>query len=499
LASLAFCVCSSAAFGVSTNLEQGELLSKEGKVDWAIVGADWSTAAIGQKLHVHERLRTLDLSRAMVRLAELGRVRVNELTTLEILPPLESSSKATIDLKQGAMYFFTRDRPREFLIQTPHAMAASRGTEFLVTLEPAGNAVFTVFDGEVELSNALGTVVVSSGEQGTATAGQYDPAQAATNARKMVADTSLVAAIGPQMSGSGKAMAPILSQGNLATVTPASTNPDITDPKFAGQYKPGGKAIYFRTVTTDAYQGPNMANYTRDTLKVKSVYILDDSGAYGVGMSNAYEAQAKKIGLNVMGHDQLDPKEADYTTVITKIKHLNPDAIYYGGVAQAGVKVAKQIYDIFPTVIKTGGDGMVDGGILSGVGFPAIEGWYVTQASPHVMDDATMTDWVGRYTKAYGMTPSDYAITGYDAVLVLADSIKRVAASGQPVNRDTVRDAMQSANLNTLQGPVAFDENGDVLNKVISVFEIHHDTSSAEDDVQHQYKYIGVAPEAPAS
>jgi branched-chain amino acid transport system substrate-binding protein len=336
-------------------------------------------------------------------------------------------------------------------------------------------------------------------DSGTSTAGQYDPAQAATNAKKLVADPNVVAIVGPEMSGEGKAMTPILSAANLATITPSSTNPDITDPKFAGQYKPGGKAIYFRTVTTDAYQGPNMANYMRDTLKVKSVYILDDSGAYGVGMSNAYEAQAKKIGMNVMGHDQLDPKEADYTTIITKIKQLNPDAIYYGGVAQAGVKVAKQIYDIFPTVIKCGGDGMVDGGILSGVGFPAIEGWYVTQASPHVMDDATMTDWVGRYTKAFNMTPSDYAITGYDAVLVVADAIKRVAASGQPVNRDTVRDAMQTANLNTLQGPVSFDENGDVVNKVISVFSIHHDPASAEDDVQHQYKYIGVAPEAPAS
>src|ERR1700758_1950946 len=167
-------------------------------------------------------------------------------------------------------------------------------------------------------------------DDGTATAGQYDPAQAATNARKMVSDKSVVAAIGPMMSGAGKAMAPILSQGGLATITPSSTNPDITDPKFAEQYKPGGKAIYFRTVTTDAFQGPCLANYMRDTLKVKSVYILEDSGAYGVGMSNAYEAQAKKIGMNVMGHDQLDPKEADYTTIMTKIKHLNPDAIYYG-------------------------------------------------------------------------------------------------------------------------------------------------------------------------
>lgn len=215
-------------------------------------------------------------------------------------------------------------------------------------------------------------------DSGTSTAGQYDPAQAATNAKKFVSDPSVVALVGPEMSGEGKAMTPILSAANVATITPSSTNPDITDPKFAAQYKPNGKAIYFRTVTTDAYQGPNMANYMRDTLHVKSVYILDDFGAYGVGMSNLFEAQAKKIGMNVMGHDQLDPKEADYTTVLTKIKGLSPDAVYYGGVAQAGVKVAKQLYDIAPNIIKCGGDGMVDGGILSGVGFPAIEGWYVT-------------------------------------------------------------------------------------------------------------------------
>jgi len=301
------------------------------------------------------------------------------------------------------------------------------------------------------------------------------------------------------MSGEGKAMTPILSAANLATITPSSTNPDITDPKFAGQYKPNGKAIYFRTVTTDAYQGPNMANYMRDTLKVKSVYILDDSGAYGVGISNAFEAQAKKIGMNVMGHDQLDPKEADYATIITKIKGLNPDAVYYGGVAQAGVKVAKQLHEIMPSVIKAGGDGMVDGGLLSAVGFPAIEGWYCTQASPHVMDEASMSDWVARYTKTYNTTPTDYSITAYDAVQVIVDAIKRVSASGQEVNRDTVRDAIQTTKIDTLQGPVAFDENGDIVNKVISVFSITHDAKYPDDDMQHQYKYIGVAPESPTS
>src|SRR5271166_6807693 len=150
-------------------------------------------------------------------------------------------------------------------------------------------------------------------DDGTATAGQYDPAQAATNARKMVSDKDVVAAIGPMMSGAGKAMAPILSQGNLATITPSSTNPDITNPKFADQYKPAGKAIYFRTVTTDAFQGPNMANYMAENLKVKSVYILDDSGAYGVGIADTFQAQAEKKGIKVLGRDRLDPKAADYT------------------------------------------------------------------------------------------------------------------------------------------------------------------------------------------
>ena len=54
------------------------------------------------------------------------------------------------------MYFFTRERPREFLIQTPHALAASRGTEFVVTVSPGGATLFTVFDGEVEVTNTLG-------------------------------------------------------------------------------------------------------------------------------------------------------------------------------------------------------------------------------------------------------------------------------------------------------------------------------------------------------
>ena len=335
-------------------------------------------------------------------------------------------------------------------------------------------------------------------DDGTATAGQYDPAQGATNARKMVADANCMVALGPMSSTPGKAMAAIFSQGNLATITPTSTNPDITDPKFAGLYRPAGKAIYFRTVTTDAYQGPNLANYFADVLKVKTMFGLDDSGAYGVGLSAAFEAQAKKKGIAVLGHDRLDPKAPDYSAVLTKIKSLNPQLLYFGGDAQAGVKLAKQSYDIIPNVMKAGGDGMYGPSILQGAGFPAANGWYATVASPHMIEDGKMLPFVQRFVAKAGRQPSDYSITAYDAALIAIDAIKQVAKTGKPITRAAVRDAVQATKLDTLQGEVSFDANGDLTSRIVSIFQIQHNPAFPPDDITHQYKYIGAAQQEAA-
>ena len=330
-------------------------------------------------------------------------------------------------------------------------------------------------------------------DDGTASAGQYDPAQGATNARKMVADAKCVVALGPMSSTPGKAMAAIFSQGDLATITPTSTNPDITDPKFAGLYRPAGKPIYFRTVTTDAFQGPNLANYFADTHKVKTMFGLDDSGAYGVGLAAAFEAQAKKKGIVLLGHDRLDPKAPDYSATLTKIKSLNPDLLYFGGDAQAGVKLVKQSYDIVPNIMKAGGDGMYGPSILQGSGFPAANGWYATVASPHMLENAKLAPFVQRFVAKTGRQPSDYSITAYDAALIALNAIQQVARTGNPVTRSAVRDAIQATKLDTLQGEVSFDANGDLTSRVVSIFQIQHTPDFPPDDILHQYKYVGAA------
>ena len=339
------------------------------------------------------------------------------------------------------------------------------------------------------------TFKVNVYDNATATAGGYDPSQAATNARKMVSNSKLVAAIGPEMSGDGKAMTPILSEGNLATITPASTNPDITDPKFAAEFRPAGKPIYFRTVTTDAYQGPEMTMYYSKKLGVKSVYILDDSGAYGVGLADAFERQAKKVGMKVVGRDRLDPKNSDYSTTLTKVKSLNPQALYYGGVDQAGVKLVKQAYQIIPKMIKGGGDGMYTPDILTAAGFPAAEGWYATIAAPHLVGMPEAQAAIRAFQAKYGTAPSDYSLTAYNAGLIIIGAVKGLVAAKKPVTKASMQAAIAVSKTPTLQGVVEFDGNGDMKNHTVSVYQIREDKSKPLNDVIAQYHYLGTAPQ----
>jgi tetratricopeptide (TPR) repeat protein len=144
---------------------EAELISKENSVDSSRPPGEWRSATVGQELIVHDRLRTGEDSRAAVQFGDSSVLRIDELTEEEILPPQVASDKPTLNLKQGSAYFFSREKSREIRVQTPAANGAIRGTEFVVTVAENGSTNFTILDGEVEVSNSQGSVVVQSGER----------------------------------------------------------------------------------------------------------------------------------------------------------------------------------------------------------------------------------------------------------------------------------------------------------------------------------------------
>ena len=141
------------------------LLSKENVVDAASGGGSWAPATVGQALAVNDRLRTGEDSRAAVRLTDLSVLRMDELTTITIGPPTAAGDKPSLNVKEGTTYFFSREKSREIRVETPAANGAIRGTEFVVTVAANGSTTMTMLDGEVELSNAQGSLVVTAGEQ----------------------------------------------------------------------------------------------------------------------------------------------------------------------------------------------------------------------------------------------------------------------------------------------------------------------------------------------
>ncbi len=147
------------------------LLTVENKVQVAIGKGPWLTGKAGQPLNFGNRVRTGEYSRATVKLSNGSILRIDELTTIRLKPPVGPQKKPEAELEKGELYFFGRSKEDELQFVTPTANGAIRGTEFSLNVAENGTTVLTLIDGVVRLFNPLGAIDLQSGEQGTAAPG----------------------------------------------------------------------------------------------------------------------------------------------------------------------------------------------------------------------------------------------------------------------------------------------------------------------------------------
>ena len=75
-------------------------------------------------------------------------------------------------------------------------------------------------------------------------------------------------------------------------------------------------------------------------------------------------------------------------------------------------------------------------------------------------------------------------------------AVKRLKAAGKPIDRHTVRDAIQATRITTLLGPTSFDQYGDLTDRTVSIFQFHQNPKGKPEDLIDQAVYIGTAPQA---
>ncbi|MCL4786609.1 MAG: FecR domain-containing protein [Verrucomicrobia bacterium] len=142
------------------------LLEAAGQVEYnRATTTNWQTAAAGLTLRPGDRVRTREQSRAAVQLSDRSILRLQERTTLEILPP-RRAEKRRFGLPRGSIYFFNREKPAAVEFDTPIAAGAIRGTEFVLDLAESGRALrLALLDGVVALQDGETEVVAQRGEE----------------------------------------------------------------------------------------------------------------------------------------------------------------------------------------------------------------------------------------------------------------------------------------------------------------------------------------------
>lgn len=303
-------------------------------------------------------------------------------------------------------------------------------------------------------------------DDATAAAGKWDPAQVTANANKAVADGSVVAVIGHFNSGAAKLSIPILNQANLVMVSPANTYPGLTkpgkgEPKEPNVYYPTGKRNYVRVVPADDLQGSVGARWAQ-SMGVTKVYILDDQELYGKGLADVFESTAKEIGLEVLGREGIDPKASDYKALMTKIKALGPELIYFGGITQnnAGqlIKDMRNVGMTADAVKFMGPDGTFEKALIDAAG-PDAEGVFATFGGVPAKElTGAGQTWYESYKTKYNAEPEAYAAYGYESAKVVVNALNKVCKNDRTAIRDAV---MATKDFNGVLGTWSFDENGD--------------------------------------
>ena len=284
-----------------------------------------------------------------------------------------------------------------------------------------------------------------------------DPKEGTLAAQKIV-DSGAVAVVGHLNSGTTIPASKIYADVNMTQISPSATNPKYTEQGFK---------TAFRVCANDNQQGAVLANYAADSLKAKTIAILDDRTAYGQGLADVVERVAKQKGMKVVAREFTNDKATDFNAILTKVRATKPDVVMYGGMDATAGPMAKQMTQLGIKSTFLAGDGVCSPEFIKLAG-DASGNLHCSQAGEAVEKLAKGADFVDKYKKRFNSEVQVYSPYSYDAVYVIADAIKRAGKA----DRASITAAMPATKYDGLTGTVAFDDKGDVKGGAISMFKV---------------------------
>ena len=285
-----------------------------------------------------------------------------------------------------------------------------------------------------------------------------DPKQGTAAATKLC-DQKVNGVVGHLNSGTTIPAAKIYFGCGIPQISPSATNPGYTQL---------GYKTAFRVLANDNALGAGLALYAADALKLKRVAVIDDRSAYGQGVAEVFTKSAKAKGIEIVSEQYTNDKATDFMSILTAIKAKNPDGIFYGGMDPQAGPMLRQIETLGMANVKFfGGDGICTEKLIElSAGAKTLGNVVCAGGGASIEKMPGGIEWKKRYDAAYPGEYQIYSPFAYDAVMVLADSMKRAGSADPKVYLPFVSKAKYKGVTTTVE----FDADGELKNPAMTFY-----------------------------
>ena len=279
-----------------------------------------------------------------------------------------------------------------------------------------------------------------------------DPKQGISVANKFIGDGAKWV-VGHFNSSVSIPTSRVYMENNILQVTPASTNPGLTEPDPKTKES---KWNVFRTCGRDDQQGAVAADYLLKNAKGKKIAFIHDKKAYGKGLVDETKKALNAGGVKEALYETINPGEKDYSAIVSKLKAAGAEIVYYGGEHTEAGLLVRQMRDQGMQTILMGGDGIASEEYAQIAG-PGAENTLMT-FPPDPRLNSAAADVVKRF-EAKKFNPETYTLYSYAAVQV----IQQAATEAKSLDSKELAKVMHSGKtFKTVVGDISYDKKGDV-------------------------------------
>jgi branched-chain amino acid transport system substrate-binding protein len=281
------------------------------------------------------------------------------------------------------------------------------------------------------------------------------PAQARTKLQELVERDKIQVLIGPLAAGEALAADDYIRQQQLPTLSVAAAE-DLT--------QRNANPWFVRGTSTSAQSAQPLADYCYKSLKFRRMAVIADDIAYGHEMCAGFQRVFEDEGGKVVQKMFSPLTVPDYATYLAQLK-TNIDGIFLGFAGSNGFRWYKQFneYGLRGKINVVGGMTAFDEAVLRNMGDEALgiltACWYSAE-----LDNPLNRKFAAAFRTEWKYDPGFYAAATYVEGAVLEAALDTVR--GRIEDKAAFMKALRATKVETVRGPVAFDEYGNVVGNV---------------------------------